>query len=145
MSVDDFHRLGDPPPNGAEYIYYDPPVVLFMNSFYESDGGQELEKFISKLLYGHHEYGETEDWAEVMRLDYNSHSNEGHDEIHLDVIREGEKVNTIEESGLREVSETPVPENPYYYPHFAASYTRDKWSRYVTDYEEYMGLRRFRE
>jgi hypothetical protein len=144
MSIDDFHNLGDPPPDGAEYIYYDPPVVLFMNSFYRTEQKQELEKFISKLLYGRHDYGESENWAEVMRLDYNPDAETGHDKIHLDVIREEEKVDKLDENDLREDADRPVPEEPYYYPHFAASYTRAKWRRYVSEYEEDMGLRRFR-
>ncbi|MCX2819772.1 hypothetical protein EGH25_10470 [Haladaptatus sp. F3-133] len=145
MSIDDFRGLGDPPPDGAEYLSYDPPVLIFMNSFFESEEKKALEKFISKLLYGHHDYGEEEQWSEVMRLDYNPGAETGHDELHLDIIRDGEKVETIDEDEIRDHSDRPVPEEPYYYPHFAASYTRDKWKRYVEEYEEDLGIRRLRK
>jgi len=30
MSIDDFRGLSDPPPDGAEYLNYDPPVLILM-------------------------------------------------------------------------------------------------------------------
>ena len=142
MSIDDFHGLGSPPPNGADYLYYDPPVLLFMSSTYEEG---ELDSLISKLLYGLHDYGDGEDWVEILRFDYNPESKIGHDELHADVVRDGEKTESLNTKELEDVADIPVPEEPYYYPHFVATYTRDKWTQYVVEYETDKGLRRYRD
>jgi hypothetical protein len=69
----------------------------------------------------------------------------GHDELHADVVRDGEKAESLGREELEDDTNIPVPEEPYYYPHFVASYARDKWTRYVEEYEKDKGLRRYRE
>jgi len=123
VSVDDFFDIDTPPPNGADYLHYDRPVLVFMNSKYN---GKELESLISKLLYGHHSYGEDENWVEILRFDYNPNSEMGHGTLHADVIREGEKTETLDREFLPRDAKHPVPKELYYYPHFVASYTRGK-------------------
>ncbi len=142
MSIDDFRGLGSPPPDGADYLHYYPPILLFMSSTY--DGGK-LESLISKLLYGLHSYGDSEDWVEILRFDYNPESELGHDELHADMVRDGEKTKSLGRRELGEDADIPVPEEPYYYPHFVATYTRDKWKRYVVEYEKETELRRYIE
>ena len=84
MSIDDFRGLGSPPPDGADYLHYDPPVLLFMSSTYDEG---KLDSLIAKLLYGLHDYGDGEDWVEILRFDYNPGSGMGHDELHAEYVR----------------------------------------------------------
>jgi hypothetical protein len=142
MSIDDFRSLGSPPPDGADYLHYDPPVLLFMSSTYDEG---ELGSLIAKLLYGIHDYGDGEDWVEILRFDYNPESKMGHDELHADVVRDGEKAESLGREELEDDANIPVPRESYYYPHFVASYARDKWTRFVEEYEKDKGMRRYRK
>lgn len=72
----------------------------------------------------------------------------GHDELHADVVRDGGKVKSLDRNELEDAMDIPVLTKRYYYPHFVASYARDKrdkWTQYVEEYERDKGLRRHRE
>jgi hypothetical protein len=136
---------GDPFPKGYRLHYYPEVAVITNIEFYDGEPENGIKSFFVELAYNNSEIQEPSDWDAVAHFDHNPPNPSGHDVLdeglHMDVLRQGEKVDRKTE----DEGHFSPPSRLSRYPRYCETQFDENWESLVTDYEKDLGLRRFRE